>query len=99
LFMVYADADEPSPPRRSTALLVVVISAIIAMPFVAGRHPSGAQTLLILAACAALVAISLGLLRGRRDTPSDQPRADEVATPEQWPAPDDLWAYRQRARR
>jgi hypothetical protein len=99
--MMNADAEVPSPPRRSTALLVVVISAIIAMPFVAGPHPSGAQTLLILVACAALVAISLGLLTrgGGRDVSAAQPVADELSPPDTWPAPDDLSAYRQRVRR
>jgi hypothetical protein len=85
----------PAPPARSSAtLLAVAVAAIIAMPFVAGRHPSGAQTMLILVACIALTAIAFGLLRygGRQQSASTQVVAREL------PPPDELMMYRQRAR-
>jgi len=73
--------------------LVVAVAAIIVMPFLAGRHPSGAQTVLVLAACAALAAIALAVLvhGGRRQIVATR-RTREL------PPPDELTAYRQRAR-
>jgi hypothetical protein len=73
----------------------VAVGAIILMPFVAGPHPSGAQTMLLLVACLALTAIAFGLLvyGGRRQASSTPARAREL------PPPDELTMYRQRARR
>jgi hypothetical protein len=63
--MTIDGAAEPAPrrPGRDVELLLaVVVGAIIAMPFVAGGHPSGAQTVLVLAACVALVTIALAVM-------------------------------------
>ena len=67
------DMSEPTVRRRSVTatiaerLVTLAVIAIVAMPFVAGRHPSGAQTVLVLAACCALTAIAVALLaRDRR---------------------------------
>src|SRR5215213_4030316 len=86
-------APSPSSPVRGAYLLLaVVIAAIVVMPFAAGRHPSGAQTVLVMTACVALATIALTVLAsGMRGEPSVQRRTGEL------PAPDEITAYRQRA--
>jgi hypothetical protein len=76
-------------------LLIVAVAAIIALPFLAGRNPSGAQTVLVLTACIALAAISFRLVTysGRRQQPAAPERR-----PTEWATPDELTAFRQRAR-
>ena len=96
--MTFDGAAEPAPPRPTRGvefLLAVVIGAIIAMPFAAGRHPSGAQAVLVLAACVALVTIALAVMAygSRCQQTMAQRRTAE------WPAPDELTQYRQRAHR
>jgi hypothetical protein len=83
------------PTRGSNLLLVVAVAAIIVMPFVAGRHPSGAQTVLVLVASAALAAIALAVLAygGRRDVVAQRRARGEL------PSPDEFTAYREQARR
>jgi drug/metabolite transporter (DMT)-like permease len=86
----------PTLAGRSTALLLVVaVGAIILMPFVAGRHPSGAQTMLIFVACVALTTIAFGLLAygGRRQASAAPAGARQL------PPPDELMMYRRRASR
>jgi protein-S-isoprenylcysteine O-methyltransferase Ste14 len=89
-----AESSPPGSARSTNLLLVVAVAAIIVMPFVAGRHPSGAQTVLVLAASAALAAIALAVLAygGRREAVA-QRRSREL------PAPDEFTVYRERARR
>jgi hypothetical protein len=94
---MFDGSGESSPPgsaKSTNLLLVVAVAAIIVMPFVAGRHPSGAQTVLVLAASAALAAIALAVLAygGRREAVA-QRRSREL------PAPDEFTVYRERARR
>src|SRR5262245_50202276 len=93
-----AESSSVGPARSGTLLLVVAVAAIIVMPFLAGRHPSGAQTVLVLAACAALAAIALAVLAygGRRQVVASR---KSRATTGELPRPDDLTVYRQRARR
>jgi hypothetical protein len=83
----------PAPARTISVLLAVAVAAIILMPFVAGRHPSGAQTMLVLVACIALTVIAFGLLvhGARRQATSPQTGAREL------PPPDELMMYRRRA--
>jgi hypothetical protein len=76
-------------------LLVVVVGAIILMPFVAGRHPSGARTLLVLATSGALVVIGMTLLRYGIQT-EQRTTTRRVAD---WPAPEATAPSRHRARR
>jgi hypothetical protein len=82
-------------PSNRDFLLVLVVGAIIVMPFVAGRHPSGAQTVLVLAACVALAAICVALLRygGQSEQRIVQRRVAD------WPAPDTATPSRHRGRR
>jgi hypothetical protein len=97
---MFEGPGEPPPPPPPTSrsldgLLAVVVAAIIVMPFVAGRHPSGGQTVLVLAAFVALAAICMALVkygaqRQQRVMPTG-PRA--------WPAPDQRSAYRNGTRR
>ena len=88
------ETSSSRPARSNDLLLVVAVAAIIVMPFVAGRHPSGAQTVLVLAACVALAAIALAVLAyGGRRLSITQRRTREL------PPPDELTEYRQRARR
>jgi hypothetical protein len=90
-----ADPSPAMPAKGIQFLLVFVVAAIIAMPFVAGRHPSGGQTLLVLAACVALAVISIALVSGgrqRQDTSVPLPTAE-------WPPPDELTIYRRGGRR
>src|SRR3954453_8877705 len=87
-----SDASRSSAPRGAYLLLAVVIAAIIVMPFLAGRHPSGAQTVLVLTACVGLASIALTVLAsGMRGERSLRRRTGEL------PAPDEITAYRQRA--
>jgi hypothetical protein len=90
-------SDGPTHPSRITDLLLIVaVAAIIALPFIAGRNPSGAQTVLVLTACVALAAIAFRIVSyaGRR-----QPAAGPERRPTEWAAPDELSAFRQRASR
>ena len=90
-----AESSPVGPARSGTVLLVVAVTAIIVMPFVAGRHPSGAQTVLVLAASVALAAIALAVLTygGRREVVAPPRTRGEL------PSPDEFTAYRERARR
>jgi hypothetical protein len=82
-----AESSSMGPARSGTLLLVVAVAAIIVMPFVAGRHPSGAQTVVVLAASAALAAIALAVLAyggrleavAQRRTRGELPSPDEIA--------------------
>ena len=90
-----AESSSAAPARSANLLVVVAVAAIIVMPFVAGRHPSGAQTVLVLAASAALAAIALAVLAygGRREVVAQRRTRGEL------PSPDEFTAYRERARR
>jgi hypothetical protein len=90
-----AESSSAAPARSVNLLLVVAVAAIILMPFVAGRHPSGTQTVLVLAAFAALAAIALAVLAygGRREVVAQRHTRGEL------PSPDEFTAYRERARR
>jgi hypothetical protein len=85
-------SDGPAHPSRITDLLLIV--AVVALPFIAGRNPSGAQTVLVLTACVALAAIAFHIVTygGRRP-----PAAGPERRPTEWAAPDELSAFRQRA--
>ena len=90
-----AESSSAAPASSANLLVVVAVAAIIVMPFVAGRHPSGAQTVLVLAASAALAAIALAVLAygGRREVVAQRRTRGEL------PSPDEFTAYRERARR
>jgi hypothetical protein len=95
MFDTSAEQSRRWPPATRDFLLVVVVVAIIVMPFVAGRHPSGGQTVLVLAASFALAVISMALLRygGQSEQRTVQRRVAD------WPAPDTPSATRHRPRR